>query len=91
MKEKEGITLILTKKDADKEQFVYETSWALISLTIHSDLAAVGLLAAITTALAKNEISCNVVSAYYHDHLFVSVEKAKEAIKILRNLSEKKV
>ena len=41
----------------------------LITLTIHSSLTAVGLTAAFTTALGDAGISCNVVAAFYHDHI----------------------
>jgi hypothetical protein len=40
------------------------------------------------SALAKQGISANPVSAFYHDHLFVPVDKASEALSILRALSE---
>ena len=56
----------------------------VITLTVHSDLHAVGLLAAIATRLAAHGISLNVVSAYFHDHLFVPVERAQEALEVLR-------
>lgn len=86
-KEKEGMTLILHRKDADLSSIDYEGIWTLITLTVHSDLAAVGFLARITSTLAKEGISVNVASAYYHDHLFIPKEKSKEAMKILKKLS----
>ena len=63
--------------------------WALITLTIHSDLNAVGFLAAITKKLAESNISVNAVSAYYHDHLFVPFEKSKQTMKLLQKISDK--
>lgn len=63
--------------------------WRLITLNIHSDLAAVGFLATITTALAQAGISCNVVSAYQHDHLFVPEARHREAMNILRHLQQR--
>jgi len=86
-KEKEGITLILHRKDAEVNSIKYEGVWVLITMTVHSDLAAVGFLARLTNALAKEGISVNAVSAFYHDHLFVPKEKSKEAMKILKGLS----
>ncbi len=56
---------------------------------MHSDLQAVGLTAAVATALAEAGISCNVVAAAYHDHLFVPVESASQAIAALRTLQER--
>lgn len=44
---------------------------ARITLTVASDLAAVGLTAAVATRLADAGIACNVVAGLHHDHLFV--------------------
>ena len=82
-KEKEGLTLILEKSEAEEHKLGYSFNSRMITLSIHSDLNAVGLLAAVTNKLSENGISVNVVSAYYHDHLFVPIEKAEQAIEIL--------
>jgi len=82
-REDEGITLILERKIADENSLSYSCTWALVTLGVHSDLAAVGFLAAVTSKLASAGISTNVVSAYYHDHLFVPFEKAGKAMKLL--------
>lgn len=86
--EEEGATVILTKQEADSHQVHYDASWKLITLTIHSDLQAVGLLAAICTKLAEAGISVNAVSAFYHDHLFVLPERAEEALVLLKEFSK---
>jgi hypothetical protein len=87
-KEVEGITLVIPEEVAkalnDKEQ----PRWAFITLTVHSDLNAVGFLAAITERLAKAGISVNTVSAYYHDHLFVPWERRAETMEILHSFGE---
>jgi hypothetical protein len=57
-------------------------------LTAHSSLEAVGLTAAVSTKLAANNISANVITAYYHDHIFVPCEKAEQALLALKELSE---
>jgi uncharacterized protein len=82
-REKEGATLILRKEQADKYNLQYKGIWSLITLTVHSDLNAVGFLAKITNNLAEQGISVNPVSAYYHDHLFVPKNKSKQALKLL--------
>ena len=71
-KEDEGWTVILNKKLADNLGLSYTYISAWITLTIHSSLEAVGLTAAFATALGNEGISCNVVAAYYHDHIFVT-------------------
>jgi hypothetical protein len=58
--------------------------WAMITLSIHSSLEAVGFLAAITTSLAAIDIPVNAVSAYYHDHIFVPYERRDDAMECLR-------
>jgi len=86
-KEKEGFTVIIERKIADANSLPYYNVWKLITLTVQSDLSVVGFLAKITDKFAKAGVSVNVVSAYYHDHLFVPKEKADKAIEVLKKLS----
>ncbi|KJH70468.1 ACT domain-containing protein [Aliterella atlantica] len=86
-REVEGVTLIITKNQAEEANLEYDCVFKMISLLVHSSLEAVGFLAAITTKLAENNISVNAVSAYYHDHLFLPVSKAKQAMYILHSMS----
>ena len=88
-KEKEGITIILEQAKADELNFKYEFVASWITLTVHSALDAVGLTAAVSTALTKHNISCNVVAAYYHDHIFVSTKDTKKAMEVLSEFSGK--
>ncbi len=84
-KELEGMTLIIKKEIADTLHQDHQPQWAMITLTIHSDLQAVGFLAPIMTRLAEAGISVNPVSAFYHDHLFVPWDKRNEAMEILES------
>lgn len=86
--EQEGVTLIVTQQQAVAHGLPLESTWACITLTVHSALAAVGFLATITSHLAKANISVNPVSAYYHDHLFVPWERRDQAIAILEDLQK---
>ena len=86
-REKEGITVVVRKEYADKKRLSYSYVSALITLSIHSNLEAVGLTAAFSNALAKEGISCNVVAAYYHDHIFIADSDADLAMKVLQKLS----
>jgi hypothetical protein len=88
-KEEEAITVILKKEIADQLNLKYEYIAAWITLTIHSSLAATGLTAAFANALAAEGISCNVVAAYYHDHIFVAKEDAERAMEALKKLAER--
>jgi uncharacterized protein len=88
-KEQEGITLIVKKEIADRLQVPYSYTAAWITLTVHSSLEAVGLTAAFAKPLSDANISCNVVAAFYHDHIFVAKADAKKAMEVLNSLSEK--
>ncbi|PSR15950.1 transporter [filamentous cyanobacterium CCP3] len=87
-REAEGLTLILDRTEAEAAGLPYDTVFALITLTVHSSLEAVGFLAAIATRLASHGISVNPVSAVYHDHLFVPVAQAETALALLHELSQ---
>lgn len=86
-REPEGWTLILPQATADEWHLPYTFVAAWITLTVHSALEAVGLTAAVARALASGGISCNVVAAYYHDHLFVPAPTAAQAVQILQELA----
>ena len=87
-KEEEGHTIIIQKEVADRLNLSYSVILSWITLTVHSSLTAVGLTAAFSKALAEKGISCNVVAAFYHDHIFVAKEDVDEAMIILRKLSD---
>ena len=84
--EKEGLSLIILKKTAEENGIGFDSVFGLISLNVHSSLDAVGLTALISTKLADEGISVNVVAAYYHDHIFVQYEKAERALVVLKAL-----
>jgi hypothetical protein len=86
--EKEGLTVIVSKSNADVAGLSYEGVFQCITLNVHSSLDAVGLTAAVSTALANIGISANVVAAYYHDHIFVPIAKANQALICLDSLTK---
>jgi hypothetical protein len=87
-REEEGITLIVREEEALRAKLpvLFRAAW--ITLKVHSDLQAVGLTAAFSRALSEAGISCNVVAAAHHDHLFVPIERAHDAIARLRALQK---
>ena len=85
-REAEAVTIVLEKSMADSWslEYSYISSW--ITLNIHSSLEAVGLTAAFANVLKKENISCNVVAAYFHDHIFIAKKDAEKAMKALYTL-----
>jgi len=84
--EPEGVTLIIDEDRAGCASWPVRMRAAWLTLTVQSDLQAVGLTAAVATALAGAGIACNVVAAVHHDHLFVPVEHADAALAALAAL-----
>jgi uncharacterized protein len=85
IEEAEGITIIAPVSDLITHNIDHIPGWARISLKIHSDLSAVGLTAAIATALSKVDISANVIAGYFHDHFFVQWDRRHDAMAVLQN------
>jgi uncharacterized protein len=86
-REREGTTYAIRREEAETAGLSYQFASRLITLTVHSSLDAVGFLAAIAVRLAEAGISVNAVSAFYHDHLFVSDHRADEALCLLQSMS----
>ncbi|MAD89245.1 MAG: transporter [Pseudoalteromonas sp.] len=78
--EQEGLTVIVEKQLAEQAHLEFDGVFKLITLTVHSSLDAVGLTAAVATKLAEYGISANVVAAFFHDHIFVQIDKAEQAM-----------
>lgn len=87
IRENEGLTLVLTSVTATREGFPFAEKHRCITLTVNSSLEAVGLTAAVSSALAANAIPANIVAGYHHDHVFVPADKAEEALQVLLALS----
>ena len=85
--EEEDTTVVIKRELADclNLSYSYIASW--ITLTIHSSLEEVGLTALFSKALSDRGISCNVVAAYNHDHIFVDKKDTGKAMDILDELS----
>ena len=88
IREAEGITLVLTQQTAKAHNVDHMGSFCCISLTVHSSLEAVGLTAAISSALAKNDIPANMLAGYYHDHILVPADNASLAMDIIHKLGD---
>jgi len=86
-REREGLTVIIERQQAETLGLAFDYVAAWITLTVHSALEAVGLTAAFASALGQAGISCNVIAGFYHDHLFVGKDDAQKALSVLRQLA----
>ena len=85
-KENEGLSIVITQATADKNAITYDSVFSCISLGVHSSLESYGLISIISRELTQNNISTNVFSGYYHDHIFVQSEKADKALEIISKI-----
>jgi hypothetical protein len=79
LQEGEGTTIIITRDAAISANLPHEFPCRMITLNVHSALDAVGFLAAVTTRLAGLGMGVNPVAGFYHDHLFVPLDRAADA------------
>ena len=86
IREAEGLTVIATRAELAAAGLAAEAQWARITMRVHSSLQAVGLTAAMASALSLAGISANVVAGYHHDHLFVPWGRRGEALAVLQAL-----
>jgi hypothetical protein len=84
--EAEGLSVIVSKATAVRHGIGFALTLRCITLHVHSDLAAVGLTAAIATRLAEEGVSANVIAGFFHDHVFVPAEQADRALEALVSL-----
>lgn len=88
-REDEGLTLIVSRAQAERAGLTFTYPCRRIVPHVQSDLNAIGFLAALTTELARNGIGVNPVAAYTQDHLFVATELADRALACLRDLASR--
>jgi uncharacterized protein len=86
VEEDEGITLVLTRDEADAAGLRPEWAAARITLRVDSTLTDVGLTATVSSRLAARGIPCNIVAGLAHDHLFVPEDRGAEALDLLQEL-----
>jgi len=85
--EPEGLTVVTAAEQAEEAGLPGTFPSAWITLTVHSALDAVGLTAAVATALTADGIPCNVIAGFHHDHVFVPIDSAQQALSALEALA----
>ena len=87
----ETITLILRQATLTQHPdhgIEYTYPCRMLTCNVHSSLPAVGFMATLSVKLAERSISVNPVAGYFHDHLFIPVERAEEAVEVLQGVRE---
>jgi len=81
--EPEGLSLVVEVRHAIDAGWPvgYRAAW--ITLEVTSALDAVGLTAAVATALAAEGISANMIAGHHHDHVLVAEDDAARALTVL--------
>ena len=82
-----SLTVIATAAELAALGIPALTGLARLTMMVQSSLEAVGMTAAMATALTSAGISANVVAAYHHDHIFVPWARRHEAVAVLRGLA----
>ena len=85
-KESKGYSIIISKEEAIKNNLPFYFVSAWITLEIDSTLDSVGLTSSFSGELTNAGISCNIVAAYHHDHIFVPYKERHKAVKILSDM-----
>ncbi len=88
--EPEGLSIVVREQAAARHGLAapataFRAAW--ITLAATTDLDLVGLTATVAQALASAGIACNVVAGARHDHLFVPVARARDALAVLAGLA----
>jgi len=89
--EAEGVSLILDSEDARAVGLRGALDYKMITLSVYSDLEAIGFIATIAQRLAAALIPCNAVSAFFHDHVFVPKDLSEAAMYELHRLMAESV
>ncbi|MBB1059923.1 ACT domain-containing protein [Marilutibacter spongiae] len=87
VRENAGVAAVLSRARADALGLPYDFVACWLTLAVHSALHAVGLTAAVSTALAREGIACNVIAGLRHDHLLVPSSRREDALDALARLA----
>lgn len=85
--EPEGLTMLITVEEAEQLGLDFEMPLSWITLGAVRAIGALGLVPAVTTALAQANIACVAGVGRWHTHLFVPEVDSERALKVLQRLS----
>lgn len=88
-REAEGVSLVIPSQRAREAGLDADQPMRCITLNVYSALDGVGLTAAVASALAAENIPCNMIAAFHHDHAFVPAQMAGAALAALIALQDR--
>lgn len=80
--EDEGVTLVVRMPEVTRASDAEDT-FGWITLSVQTSLTALGITAAISSALAEAGIACNMLAGYHHDHLLVPFDEVERTLAVL--------
>jgi hypothetical protein len=86
LEESEGSTVVLSAGHGAEAGLEPSFIARRIVLTVHSDFAAVGMMAAVAQALADRGVPCNVLAGVYHDHVFIGEAQTALALSAIHEI-----
>lgn len=86
--DKDEITVITRKENLDDLDLIEKNkdSYKLIALNVSVPFYAVGFLAAVSSAIAKQGMNLLIIATYSKDYIMVREERLEKAVEALRNL-----
>lgn len=87
VEEPDGPSAVTRAEDAVRLGLEFDSIWSWITLSVESNLEAVGLTAAVSAALARGGIPANLIAGLRHDHVFVPVDDLDRALSLLLGLA----
>ena len=87
IREGEGVTVVIERGVADEHGWPYDFVAGWVTLQVHSALEAVGLTAAVSTALTAEGVSCNVLAGFFHAPRLVPIARVDDTLRVLHELS----
>ena len=87
--ESEGTTAVVTVAEAKRRGWPIDFVGVWLTVQVHSSLEAVGLTAAMSKVLTEQDIPCNVLAGFFHDHLLVPLDRVDDAVAALNSLADR--
>ena len=88
VREEEGLTVVAEAESARRAGLGNGGRFRCVTIGVHSSLHAVGLTAALSTALAEAGIPANMLAGARHDHVLVPADLAGQALAAIGSLRD---